>query len=80
MLDAELERRGVRPVEKPWGHPRTTSLLVLSALSGGPLAAGDVAKRTGQGIHAVQQMLSKLFKCGEIRRVERGLYALPERQ
>jgi predicted Rossmann fold nucleotide-binding protein DprA/Smf involved in DNA uptake len=78
-IDAELERRGFRVTAKPAGRMRDVSLLVLVALNQGPRSSRDVAKATGQSAHACDQMLSKMYLAGEVRRVGPGLYALPRK-
>ncbi len=77
-IDEELERRGVRAVERP-GRVRSVSLVVIAELAKGSLRSSDIAKVTGQSPHACDQMLSKMCLAGELRREARGYYALPRK-
>ncbi len=80
-IDAELLRRGVRIAGKPGGrHDRAAAAAVyaLLARAGAPIDIPSVVEATGCKAGAAAQLLHKMSKAGEIRRVERGRYALPE--
>jgi predicted ArsR family transcriptional regulator len=44
----------------------------------GPSKADDVASGIGHSIEAVRRQLQRMAKCGTVKRVSRGVYALPE--
>lgn len=77
-IDEELGLRGVRAVAKPIGRARDVAALVIAELAKGPRSLPEIIEATGQTPHAAGQMMSKMFGAGEVRRVGRGKYALPD--
>ena len=81
-IDAELRRRGVRPIQAVIGRPREVAEIITRAVSDGPRTTAEIHAAIGLDAkrHAVQQMLSKMTLAGELRRVSRGAYGLPPLQ
>lgn len=76
-IDVQLKASGiVMAVSVPRSRPARAA--ILAALSTGEKTGPALATLTGQGLHAVQQMIHLLVKAGTVRRARHGVYALAD--
>ena len=78
-IDVELASHGIR-AEARASRVRTVALRVLASLEGGPRHLREIMKATSQSMSATNQMLYLMVRSGEVRRVERGVYALSRKK
>ena len=80
-IDAELEllrqMLGLSNDAAPAGHQASAILRTLRE-TGAPMRLADIIKATGLPANSIGSVVHKLATTGKLRRVERGVYALPE--
>lgn len=77
-IDASLAEKGIDIAVKI-RRSRPQRAAILASLDAGPKGAKDIARVTGQRVHAVAQMLHLMLKEGVLERAGRGVYTLAKR-
>lgn len=72
------EEHGLEMVVKV-RRSRPQRAAILAALASGPKDGPTLAELTGQGVHAVQQMVHMMARDGAVVRVSHGVYGLPSK-
>ena len=73
-IQALLDQDKLAPDKRQWMPRKQREKQIASLLQGGPMPAGEIARRIGLQLDTARQIARRMFKRGQLQRQQRGRF------